>query len=535
MGLYEDMPGSGKAKGGSDAAAVERRFERVLDHLHAVLLEFDGEGRITYVSPTVTAILGYLPEEIRELRRFEWIHAEDVAQILELSRKLASTGESAEAVYRARHKQGRWLWLEMSASSYPSPGGGIRTLAFVHDVTEARQAGRALRITEDRFRAMAENAADLISEIDGDGRFVYVSPNCESLLGTPADAYARRQDHRRDHPGAPAPRRPCGRQRRVHPARHERRRGPGRVPLPPRGRKLALARGARARLPHPGRRAARADHLARRDRTGSDPPRAARERRALPRARRDDARSRDRARRRREDRLREPEQPHDAGLRARGDGGDPPLHAAPPRRRRAARGFVPEPRRLDRAAPLGHPAARPTPRRFMAVARGGWRQLPHRSRRDARRRRGARRDGTAARRGRAAQAGGMDPAGPEAREPGRHGRRHRARLQQPADADPGRREPRAAGPAAGLARPHAAREDPEDGAARGRAHEPDARLRRPRLARRPSRSTSRSVVAESWRSCSRARSRAQTRRSSSLGCRRICRRSRPTTPRSRRS
>jgi PAS domain S-box-containing protein len=183
------MRASGKAAGKSTGAAVERRFERVLDHLHAMLLEFDGSGRITYVSPTVTAILGYLPEEIRELRRFEWIHAEDVAQILELSRKLASTGESAEAVYRARHKQGRWLWLEMAASSYPMPNGEIRTLAFVHDVTEARQAGRALRITEDRFRAMAENAADLISEIDGAGTYVYVSPNCEALLGTPAEAY----------------------------------------------------------------------------------------------------------------------------------------------------------------------------------------------------------------------------------------------------------------------------------------------------------------------------------------------------------
>ena len=115
-GLYGDMRG-GKAGGDSAAAAVERRFERVLDHLHAMLLEFDASGRISYVSSTVTEILGYLPEEIRELRRFEWIHAEDVAQILELSRKLASTGESAEAVYRARHKQGRWLWLEMAATS----------------------------------------------------------------------------------------------------------------------------------------------------------------------------------------------------------------------------------------------------------------------------------------------------------------------------------------------------------------------------------------------------------------------------------
>ena len=174
------------------ATAVERRFERVLDHLHSMLIEFDANGRVLYVSSNVSGILGYAPEEICALRDFEWIHAEDVAQILELSRQLASTSESADAIYRARHKQGRWLWLEMSASSFVTSDDTIRTLAFVRDVTEARQAGRALRITEDRFSAMAENAADLIGEIAGSGRFVYVSPNCESLLGTPAEAYIGR-------------------------------------------------------------------------------------------------------------------------------------------------------------------------------------------------------------------------------------------------------------------------------------------------------------------------------------------------------
>ena len=191
----ERQPPARPAGAGGDslaAAAVERRFERVLDHLHAMLLEFDGDGSVVYVSSNVTEILGYAPEEIRSLRHFEWIHAEDVAELLELSRKLATTGESADAVYRARHKQGRWLWLEMSASSFAMADDSLRTLAFVRDVTQERQAGRAARITEDRFSTMAENAADLIGELDGSGKFVYVSPNCESLLGVPAETYIGR-------------------------------------------------------------------------------------------------------------------------------------------------------------------------------------------------------------------------------------------------------------------------------------------------------------------------------------------------------
>ena len=37
--------------------------------------------------------------------------------------------------------------------------------------------------SEDRYRALAENATDLIVEVDADGNFLYVSPNAVELIG----------------------------------------------------------------------------------------------------------------------------------------------------------------------------------------------------------------------------------------------------------------------------------------------------------------------------------------------------------------
>jgi PAS domain-containing protein len=66
---------------------------------------------------------------------------------------------------------------------------GVRTVAGVtFDVTEREEAGQALRASEERFRLIAEHAHDMIALLDAEGRYRYLSPSCESILGYPAGA-----------------------------------------------------------------------------------------------------------------------------------------------------------------------------------------------------------------------------------------------------------------------------------------------------------------------------------------------------------
>ena len=99
-----------------------------------MMVEVDERGHLIYVSPTVTQVLGYQPEELAGRRGYDWVHPDDLARLAELVKEFVEVGESGKVVYRARHKRGHWVWLETTSKTYRDAEGLTRTVAFTRDV-----------------------------------------------------------------------------------------------------------------------------------------------------------------------------------------------------------------------------------------------------------------------------------------------------------------------------------------------------------------------------------------------------------------
>ena len=180
---HDDALGSG-----AGLERLETRHNHVLRNARAMIFELGAAGELTYISPSLTHVLGYDPAEVMAADTSDWIHEDDRGQMQEMYRKLVESGQSQTSIYRARHKDGHWLWLETTGSIYRTSDGESHVIALSHDITELKHTSDALHRSEARYRALAENASDLILEVDDRGRQLFVGPNCEEIIGRPAEA-----------------------------------------------------------------------------------------------------------------------------------------------------------------------------------------------------------------------------------------------------------------------------------------------------------------------------------------------------------
>lgn len=144
-----------------------------------------------YVSPAARMVYGYSAEELIGTNPRDFLHPDDRAAVAAMLQRLRD-GEDQEAMscHRVRHADGRWVWVEAKSRAVSDATGRStgEIVSVVRDIGARVAAERAMRESELRFRAIAENATDMILRIGPDGRRRYVSPACREILGLdPAD------------------------------------------------------------------------------------------------------------------------------------------------------------------------------------------------------------------------------------------------------------------------------------------------------------------------------------------------------------
>ena len=81
-------------------------------------------------------------------------------------------------------KDGSELYVQASISIFKDENGvPIGTVAINRDITERKKAQQTLRLSEERYRLLAENITDIISRVTPDGIYKDVSSSSTSVLG----------------------------------------------------------------------------------------------------------------------------------------------------------------------------------------------------------------------------------------------------------------------------------------------------------------------------------------------------------------
>jgi len=167
-------------------------FDTNLDFL-AIL---NSEGRAVRLNPAWATLLGCEPDQLHGARLFDFVHPNDMETTLGGLARLRTRREVVGFVSRVHAQGGSYRFLEWRATARDD-----LIYATARDITDQRLAEAALRESEARFRAIFEQAAVGVAEVDLEtGRFVKVNQRFCEIVGYSQDEMLVRNFQGLTHP-----------------------------------------------------------------------------------------------------------------------------------------------------------------------------------------------------------------------------------------------------------------------------------------------------------------------------------------------
>ncbi|UQZ83009.1 Cyclic di-GMP phosphodiesterase Gmr [Paenibacillus konkukensis] len=94
---------------------------------------------------------------------------------------------------RNKAKDGSFYWVDTTIVPFlTEQGKPYQYISIRNDISLLKKMEEDIRKSEEMYRLITENSSDLISIIDAEGRFLYVSPSHHSLLGYELSDFERR-------------------------------------------------------------------------------------------------------------------------------------------------------------------------------------------------------------------------------------------------------------------------------------------------------------------------------------------------------
>ena len=146
----------------------------------------DGLAVLVEIDEAFTQILGWKPEEVLGLRSRDLIHPEDEALAVDnWMDMLASSGPGRRVRLRHLHRDGSWVWMEVTNHNLLEDPEHRCVVAEMVDISEEMATHEALRAREQLLDRLAETLPLGLLQVDSDSKVVYTNDRLHSIVGSP--------------------------------------------------------------------------------------------------------------------------------------------------------------------------------------------------------------------------------------------------------------------------------------------------------------------------------------------------------------
>lgn len=178
------------AKAHDELGEASERLDGIVSSIQDVVYSVSADvSRVIYVNAAAETVYGRSVSEFTQDPAIwlEMIHPEDRERAHRLLAEIAKTGR-IDGEYRIMRPDGaiRWVYTR-SRLIRDAKGKPLRIDGTSTDITQRKLAEEAVRASEERFRALIQNAQDIITVLNPDGTIEFESPSLRSILGYPPE------------------------------------------------------------------------------------------------------------------------------------------------------------------------------------------------------------------------------------------------------------------------------------------------------------------------------------------------------------
>jgi PAS domain S-box-containing protein len=172
----------------------EERYRSVVENIPYVVW-VNCDKKTVYMSPNVSKVLGYTPNEIISNGDGFWwikIHPDDETKVEAAIEGLVTGNTGYEIEYRAQRKDGEWIWLHEKATSHVERDGVRYVYGLFSDITDRKRLEEELSSAKEQLEyAVFSNPAVIIVNTPLSDRSDYtgtfISKSVSSVLGWEAE------------------------------------------------------------------------------------------------------------------------------------------------------------------------------------------------------------------------------------------------------------------------------------------------------------------------------------------------------------
>ncbi len=164
---------------------AQKRLHSLLENASEIISIYSSSQKLTYISPSVTKILGYTPQEMMSGKDMDRLTRKGEQDINDMFHKLLDSPRVPITIqYTFMKKDGTKLFLEVTGRNLLDDTAINGIILNSQDITERKRAEKEERMRS-KMQALSENSPDMIMRLNTSGQFFYANPMVEEYLGIP--------------------------------------------------------------------------------------------------------------------------------------------------------------------------------------------------------------------------------------------------------------------------------------------------------------------------------------------------------------